>query len=156
MTHTPTPRDFQTRASTSREEEHFAISLADLAQGTLGSDAAVLLSGDALLEPAAAASLLLSVFATGRAPSAQDAQVAAVADAVRAQLAPAAAPGGNDIESVDDVIAAVRDLSPEESAVLQASATPVAEALWDRLVTRLEGSLLADESVAGETAVAAR
>ncbi len=140
----------------SREEELFAISLADLAQGTLGSDAAVLLSGDALLEPAAAASLLLSVFATGRAPSAQDAQVTAVADAVRAQLAPAAAPGGDDAESVDDVIAAVRDLSPEESAVLQASATRVAEALWDGLVTRLEGSLLAEESVVGETAVAAR
>ena len=99
---------------------------------------------------------LLSVFATGRAPSAQDAQVTAVADAVRAQLAPAAAPGGDDAESVDDVIAAVRDLSPEESAVLQASATRVAEALWDGLVTRLEGSLLAEESVVGETAVAAR
>jgi len=142
----------------SREEELFAISLADLAQGTLGSDAAVLLSGDALLEPAAAASLLLSVFATGQAPAAQDAQVVAIADAVRAQLAPAAASEERDAESesVDDVIAAVRDLSPEESAVLQASATRVAEALWDGLVERLEGSLLANEAVAGDAALAAR
>ena len=118
----------------------------------------MLLSGDALLEPAAAASLLLSVFATGQAPVAQDAQVVAVADAVRAQLAPAAVSEERDAESesVDDVIAAVRDLSPEESAVLQASATRVAEALWDGLVERLEGSLLANEAVAGDAALAAR
>ena len=118
----------------------------------------MLLSGDALLEPAAAASLLLSVFATGQAPAAQDAQVVAVADAVRAQLAPAAVSEERDAESesVDDVIAAVRDLSPEESAVLQASATRVAEALWDGLVERLEGSLLANEAVAGDAALAAR
>ena len=82
----------------------------------------------------------------------------AVADAVRAQLAPAAVSEERDAESesVDDVIAAVRDLSPEESAVLQASATRVAEALWDGLVERLEGSLLANEAVAGDAALAAR
>ena len=114
----------------------------------------MLLSGDALLEPAAAASLLLSVFATGQAPAAQDAQVMAVADAVRAQLAPAVSEERDaESESVDDVIAAVRDLSPEESAVLQASATRVAEALWDGLVERLEGSLLANEAVAGRCRV---
>ena len=133
----------------SREEELFAISLADLARGTLGSDAAVLLAGDALLEPAATASLLLSVLATGQAPSGQDAQVAALARAARDQLAPAAKnasssspSSGEASESVDEVIAAVRDLSPEEYAVLQASATRVAEALWDRLVDRLERNLL--------------
>ena len=54
------------------------------------------------------------------------------------------------------MIAAVRDLSPEESAVLQASATRVAEALWDGLVERLEGSLLANEAAAGGAASAAR
>ena len=81
-----------------------------------------------------------------------------VADAVRAQLAPAAASEERDAESesVDDVIAAVRDLSPEESAVLQASATRVAEALWDGLVERLEGSLLANEAAASDAASAAR
>ena len=47
-----------------REEELFAISLTDLARGSLGDDAAVVLSGDALLEPEAVASLLLGVLAT--------------------------------------------------------------------------------------------
>jgi hypothetical protein len=146
----------------SREEELFAISLADLAQGTLGSDAAVLLSGDALLEPAAAASLLLSVFATGQAPTGTDQNVVNLANAVREQLAPATVASDEESssdnsseESLDDIIAAVRDLSPEESEILQGCATRVAEQLWDTLVERLEVELLEGEGATNETTVAA-
>lgn len=136
-----------------REEEIFAISLSDLAQGTLGREAAVLLSGDVLLEPEAMAGLLLGVFATGQAPT-DSPEVAALARRVREQLAPAggvsvASSGGagagaaeKEGEGLDEIVAAVRDLTPEESAVLQASARKVVEELWAGLVTRLEGKLL--------------
>jgi aarF domain-containing kinase len=143
-----------------REEELFAISLADLAQGTLGPDAATLLAGDGLLEPAATASLLLSAFATGQLPGSTDGNVLALANAVRSQLAPAGSGvstvftvngASEDLsknttetenESLDDVIAAVRDLTPDETAVLQGAATRVAENLWNLVVSRLERELL--------------
>ena len=44
-------------------------------------------------------------------------------------------------------MAAVRDLSPEESAVLQASARVVADAMWEKqFVDRLEVGLLGRKS----------
>lgn len=147
-----------------REEEIFAISLTDLAQGTLGREAAVLLSGDALLEPEAVAGLLLGVFATGRAPLTDSPEVAALARSVREQLAPSsstAASGGvsangegagAENEGLDEIVEAVRNLTPEESAVLQAAARRVVEELWAGLVTRLESGLLpgsGGESVGG-------
>ena len=114
-----------------REEELFAISLADLARGTLGRDAAVVLSGDALLEPEAIAGLLLGALATGDVPGTDNPQVAALVARVREQLQPAEGSsyrsfdsagadgdenGKENGEGLDEIVAAVRDLSPEESA----------------------------------------
>ena len=138
-----------------REEELFAISLTDLARGSLGDDAAVVLSGDALLEPEAVASLLLGVLATGRTPVGDSPQLAALAKSVRERLLPAAnaadadvdvanaASGAND--GFEELSAAVRDLTPEESAVLSATAQSVADALWAKLVARMEEGLLSPE-----------
>ena len=139
----------------SREEELFAISLADLAQGTLGRDAAVVLSGDALLEPEAIAGLLLGALATGDVPGTDNPQVAAIVKQVREQLKPAegsyksfdgeGTEEGKEEdtgEGVDEIVQAVRDLTPEESEVLQASARLVADAMWERFVDRLEAGLL--------------
>ena len=148
-----------------REEELFAISLTDLAQGTLGRDAAVVLSGDALLEPEAIAGLLLGALATGDVPGTDNPQVAALVARVREQLQPAegssyrsfdsAGADGDDNgkengEGLDEIVAAVRDLSPEESAVLQASARVVADAMWERFVDRLEVGLLGRKSETAE------
>jgi hypothetical protein len=155
----------------SREEELFAISLADLAQGTLGRDAAVVLSGDALLEPEAIAGLLLGALATGDVPGTDNPQVAAIVKQVREQLKPAdgsyksfdgEGEEGKEEESgegVDEIVQAVRDLTPEESEVLQASARLVADAMWERFVDRLEAGLLgrtpAETPVRAEQPVAA-
>ena len=155
----------------SREEDFFAISLADLAQGTLGRDAAVVLSGDALLEPEAIAGLLLGALATGDVPGTDNPQVAAIVKLVREQLKPAESSyksfdgegeeGKEEDtgEGVDEIVQAVRDLTPEESEVLQASARLVADAMWERFVDRLEAGLLgrtpAEEPVRTEQPVAA-
>ena len=75
-----------------REEELFALSLADLVQGTLGKDAAVLASGDAFLEPEAVAGLLLGVMASedvGKSLGVDSPEVANIARQLRDQLAPA-------------------------------------------------------------------
>ena len=134
-----------------RDEELFAISLSDLAQGTLGREAAVLLSGDALLEPEAVAGLLLGVFATGQAPMSDSPEVAALARQVREQLAPSGAgeEGKNNTseeegsgDGLEEIVEAVRNLTPEESEVLRAATTRVVEELWAGLVGRLEGALL--------------
>ena len=143
----------------SREEELFAISLADLAQGTLGREAAVLISGDALLEPEAMAGLLLGVFANGSTPSGDSPEVAALARGVREQLRVAAPAGGEASgergDGLDEIVAAVRELSAEESEVLQASTRRVVEALWSGLVKRLEGELLPAAGGAGAAESAA-
>ena len=146
-----------------REEEIFAISLSDLAEGTLGRDAAVLLSGDALLEPEAVAGLLLGVFATGQAPMSDSPEVAALAQRVREQLAPASSSSAGEVsvsggegaaaekegEGLDEIVEAVRNLTPEENEVLQASARRVVEELWAGLVARLEGELLSSNGGGG-------
>ena len=130
-----------------REEELFAISLSDLARGTLGADAAAILAGDALLEPEATASLMLGVLASGRAPGLDNPQVATLARALREQLAPAEAKGAEEgaeegaeggADPLEEIVAAVRDLTPEESETLRAAATRVGDALWERLTERLE------------------
>ena len=134
-----------------REEELFAISLSDLARGTLGADAAAILAGDALLEPEATASLMLGVLASGRAPGLDNPQVVTLARSLREQLAPAEAKGaeegaeegaGGDADPLEEIVAAVRDLTPEETATLRETATRVGDALWERLTERLEGEFV--------------
>ena len=49
----------------SREEELFALALGDLAEGTLGSDVATLVAGDAIADPGAIAALALDALANG-------------------------------------------------------------------------------------------
>jgi hypothetical protein len=78
-----------------------------------------------------------------------------LAKSVRERLLPAAnaadadvdvanaASGAND--GFEELSAAVRDLTPEESAVLSATAQSVADALWAKLVARMEEGLLSPE-----------
>ena len=52
----------------SREEELYALSLSDLASQTLGKDTAVIISGDTLVDPRAAARTLLYIVMNGEIP----------------------------------------------------------------------------------------
>jgi hypothetical protein len=116
--------------------------------------------------------LLLGALATGDVPGTDNPQVAAIVKQVREQLKPAegsyksfdgeGTEEGKEEdtgEGVDEIVQAVRDLTPEESEVLQASARLVADAMWERFVDRLEAGLLgrtpAETPVRAEQPVAA-
>jgi hypothetical protein len=110
------------------------------------------------VEPEAVASLLLGVLATGRTPVGDSPQVAALAKSVRERLSPAAADAdaaaasGADGDGFEELAAAVRDLTVEESAVLSATAQRVADALWGKLASRMEEGLLTPEQRGGDGA----
>jgi len=123
----------------SRDEELYAISLADLAKGALGPDAATLVAGDALIDPPAVGRVLQQVLRTGQLPE----QFPAALSAPLAQLlavfsgaAPAAAPGGEEMQ-LDELAGAVAGLSAEERALLDDAGSELAARAWDRALARL-------------------
>ena len=125
-----------------REEELFAISLGDLVGGLVGKNAATVLTGDALLEPDAVAGLLLGILASGRTPLGNDERLLSLAKSTQKQLQVAETTsydveGPNEDGGFDELLDAVNDLTPEESAVLRACGEEVVDALWERLVDRL-------------------
>ena len=125
-----------------REEELFAISLGDLVGGLVGKNMATVLTGDALLEPDAVAGLLLGILASGRTPLGNDERLLALAKSTQKQLQVAErssydVEGPSEDGGFDEFLDAVNDLTPEESAVLQACGEEVVDALWERLVDRL-------------------
>ena len=125
-----------------REEELFAISLGDLVGGLVGKNAATVLTGDALLEPDAVAGLLLGILASGRTPLGNDERLSSLAKSTQKQLQVAETTsydveGPNEDGGFDELLDAVNDLTPEESAVLRACGEEVVDALWERLVDRL-------------------
>ena len=145
----------------SREEELFALALGDLAEGTLGSDVATLVAGDAIADPGAIAALALDALANGAVVPgggggfdaralAENPQFAAVARGVREQLRPAKESG--DLEgdlggsaaasSTEEIAAALGELTAEERATLDAATTRVLDAAWAKIVARLEAEFL--------------
>ena len=117
-----------------REEELFAISLGDLVGGLVGKNAATVLTGDALLEPDAVAGLLLGILASGRTPLGNDERLLSLAKSTQKQLQVAETTsydveGPNEDGGFDELLDAVNDLTPEESAVLRACGEEVVDAL---------------------------
>jgi hypothetical protein len=117
-----------------RDEELYAIALADLASGALGPDASTLLSGDAVLDPRAAARVMLAVVSSGSAPglSALPPQAQAVALSAAAALAGQPVPargggrGGEASEgAVAEVLETVGNLTAAERATLDATVRQV-------------------------------
>jgi len=141
-----TPKDFVDTAAPklSREEELYALSLADLAQQTLGPDAAALVRGDAFAEPSAAPRLLITLAASGGQLS-PDLQ-----DALRS-VAPTLMAGVDAVEgsgSVGDVGTAVAELDESERANLSAFVQAVVSGVWERLAGRV-APLAAAAAVSG-------
>jgi len=126
----------------SRDEELYALSVADLVKATVGDDAGVVISGDAVLEPRAAARLLLAVLSTGRAP-ALDQLPAPVVELTKQVLA---ALNGGQTErnggdtsggNRDELLNAIANLEPRERDVLAAEAQNLLDRQWNKILTRL-------------------
>lgn len=122
----------------SREEELFAISLGDLAAGLVGKDAATVLTGDAFLEPEAVAALFLSIVSTGELPIGNSPEIRSLAANARDSLR-TVTPEGEDAEeqSIDDLLAAVQALSPEDRKVLQDTTSRVVGRVYEKFCARL-------------------
>jgi hypothetical protein len=137
-----------------REEEIYALSLKDLAEQTLGKDAGVVINGDVVGKPVAAARFLLSFAATGKVPlpilnsptvsnlsrnvlnllESADRRTpsAETTKDMNIVLADAEAKG------VDTVMDGVGELNEEEMSVLQSTTSTVLRQLSARLLRRLE------------------
>jgi len=147
----------------SREEELYALSLADFARSSLGDDAAAVVSGDLVSSPLSPVRLALAALAkadrtptdTHSAAQTADAAAANLSPANRAQLAqlarqlqsllpaPSGAPTGSAVEaaadtSVDELAGALGGLSDEEQATAWEAARAVADALQARLLERAQ------------------
>jgi aarF domain-containing kinase len=113
-----------------RDEELYAIAIVDLVAGAVGRDAAVVVSGDAVLDPRAVARLALSVISTGRAPglSAMPAPLQSALLQVTAALAgrPATAmplsggAGPGEAGAADEVLETLGNLTAAERSTLDA------------------------------------
>jgi aarF domain-containing kinase len=116
----------------------FAISLGDLAAGLVGKDAATVLTGDAFLEPEAVAALFLSIVSTGELPIGNSPEIRSLAANARDSLR-TVTPEGEDAEeqSIDDLLAAVQALSPEDRKVLQDTTSRVVGRVYEKFCARL-------------------
>ena len=116
-----------------RDEELYAIAIADLVAAAVGRDAAAVVSGDAVLDPRAVARLALSVFSTGRAPGlsalpapVQDTLLQLTAALAGRPVAAARAGEAQEAGAAGEVLEALGDLTAAERAVLDAAVRQVA------------------------------
>ena len=126
----------------SRDEELYAISIVDLVKATVGDDAGVVVSGDAVLEPRAAARLLLAVLSTGRAPALDQLPAPAVELTKQVLTAlnggQAQRTGGDESgRNRDELLNAISNLEPKERDVLAAEAQDLLDRMWNKILTRI-------------------
>mmetsp|Transcript_18897 Transcript_18897/g.45050 ORF Transcript_18897/g.45050 Transcript_18897/m.45050 type:complete len:923 (+) Transcript_18897:179-2947(+) len=125
-----------------REEELYALSLADLIEGSLGYDVATLIRGDALLEPRAIARVMTQVLATGQAPGweALPAQARPLVQQALAALGgrgPAPKAGSQESGQQEEVLEVLAELNEQERAVVTREGQEVAQRLWNQILARL-------------------
>lgn len=162
-----TPVEFIDAASPklSREEELYALSLTDIATQTLGRDAGIVANGNTLLEPSAAARLVLNIISSTDQLPGIPSQVP-VKDISNRLLRPLLMAGGNarnpfqllstlltsqgsvkidesakDKEGLGDLVDGINALTPEESAVFQETVNKIIGGLRERTVLRLQSVL---------------
>ena len=131
----------------SREEELYAIALVDVARQLLGPDVAVVVSGDAALEPQAVIRLVLDVLSSNRAiPS----QVTAILRNAQQLVSPPPSANANSFatakgspisheQPIGDLSEALSSLPVGEREVLRTEIRNLIDKLRDRLVARLQG-----------------
>ena len=129
----------------SREEELYALALVDAGSQALGGDgdARAFLAGDLVTEPAAVLRFVLGFAQTGRLGAVSGGLLGGGATDVLTALRGALAttkPGGSGGST--EIMAALRDLTADESRELDLFASSVSAAVQSRLVDRLQVLLL--------------
>lgn len=131
------PRDVLEAAAPAldREEEVYALSIMELAKDFVGEDVANLLNGENV-DPRAAATLILTMFASGTAPelpgidATQASQIAKQLESLGLTLQPGQ-------QAPDDLVEALKDLGEDERKALAEVSNEISQRLWNRLVDRV-------------------
>ena len=126
-----------------REEELYALSLTDLTTQTLGRDAAVIVSGDTLVDPRAAARTLLYIILNGEIPALES--VPAIKQLSSALMNFVGGSGSvHDITStssedgIQSISKGISDLNEQETKTLQEFASNVGSSVLEKVLDRLQ------------------
>merc|ERR1711871_1004230 len=121
-------------------EELYALSLSDLTAQTLGNDAAVIVSGDTLLDPRAAARTLLYIIMNGEIPALES--VPAVRQLSSALMRFVDSSSSSSSISKEDGLQSITkgltNLNEEESKNLQEFASNVGGSILGKVLDRLQ------------------
>mmetsp|Transcript_5022 Transcript_5022/g.5151 ORF Transcript_5022/g.5151 Transcript_5022/m.5151 type:complete len:865 (+) Transcript_5022:87-2681(+) len=132
----------------SREDELYALSLVDLVSQTAGTDAATIVSGDAIMEPTAAVRLLLQIINSREDSIQQMPFVSEIINTINRVLPKNSSPIPSDAleshvgdnQGVKDVTLAISSLTSSETEVLRLFIVEVIDALRTKLLTRFQKS----------------
>jgi len=132
----------------SREDELYALSLVDLVSQTAGTDAATIISGDAVMEPTAAVRLLLQIINSREDSIQQMPFVSEIINTINRVLPKNSSPIPSDAleshvgdnQGVKDVTLAISSLTSSETEVLRLFIVEVIDALRTKLLTRFQKS----------------
>ncbi|GAB5360019.1 hypothetical protein AAMO2058_000591400 [Amorphochlora amoebiformis] len=119
-----------------REEELYALSLKDLASTTLGPEAAAVIAGDTVTDPAAAIRIFIPLLASGgtMAPELKEA-LARVSPGFVASIEEARDGGG--AEAAGEIREVLSNLSTQERQILGESTEKVISNVWNRVAERV-------------------
>ena len=123
-----------------RDEEFYAISLSDITKDTIGSDAAIVLNGDAVVDPRAAARLLLGVLSNGEVPQQIGSSpiFASTMKVVEGLIGRSIGNGERDQMGVANLRQSFSGLTPKESSNLQQFSSDVGTKVLDKILDRLD------------------
>ena len=119
-----------------REEELYALSLKDLAQQTLGSDAAIVVNGDVVNEPSSLIRLILTVVSKTRLPSSLTG-LTSVSNLLLQRLQSQSS-SAQRTENLETAISDVADLSPDERKVLSNSVSRISREIASKVGQRIQ------------------
>ena len=127
----------------SLEEELYAISLTDLTKSTLGSDAAVISSGDVILDPTAATRFLLSIASTGKIPLISSSQSIDVSKQLLRLISPSLKTNeNNENEILKGMTEGLNDLNDDETKILQDTLSNIVYRINEKVINRLQPLIL--------------
>ena len=122
----------------SREEELYALSLSDLTAQTLGNDAAIIVSGDTLLDPRAAARTLLYIIMNGEIPALESVPAVRQLSSALMSFVDSSSSSSSKEDGLQSITKGLVNLNEEESRNLQQFASNVGGSILGKVLDRLQ------------------
>merc|ERR1711871_265880 len=119
-------------------EELYALSLSDLTAQTLGNDAAVIVSGDTLLDPRAAARTLLYIIMNGEIPALESVPAVRQLSSALMRFVGSSSSSISKEDGLQSITKGLTNLNEEESKNLQEFASNVGGSILGKVLDRLQ------------------